>query len=252
MSRLLPRESLVLMYHRLGLPRAKCICRQQYTLPAVLRMQIATLLAHGFRLSTALDIATDETRVNGHCSLTFDDGFASVYRHGLPLFREFGVSVTIFVTVNGIGARNNWDIREGDCGEAMLDAAQIRELADAGCEIASHTLSHPHLTRLSDAELRMELVDARHALEDLLGRPVLGFAYPYGEYDARVREAVAAAGYRYATTCRQGVLVPTSDLLLLPRMNIRWNTLPYFLLRRIKGIYAKQENNPPERKGITR
>jgi len=240
------------MYHRLGLLRAGSICRQQYTLPGVLRRQIVALLAQGFRASTALDMVSDPARVNGYFSMTFDDGFASVYRYGLPLFREFGTPATVFVTVNGIGTRNSWDIREGDCGEPMLSVEQLRELAEAGCEIAAHTLSHPHLTKLPDAELHAELADARHKLEDLLSRPVLGFAYPYGDYDTRVCEAVAAAGYRYAVTCRQGVLVPTSDPFVLPRLNIRWNTLPYFLLRRIRAVYGKQEKNPPERKGITR
>ena len=75
---------------------------------------------------------------------------------------------------------------------------------------------------------------------------MLGFAYPYGNYNPRVREAVIAAGYQYAATCWPGALAPHVDPFTLPRVNIRWNTLPYFLRRKIGLMYAREITNFPQ------
>ena len=58
---------------------------------------------------------------------------------------------------------------------------------------------------------------ARHALEDLLGRRVDHFCYPYGSHDLRAVEAAAAAGYVTGTTCERAAATPQDDLLTLPR-----------------------------------
>jgi peptidoglycan/xylan/chitin deacetylase (PgdA/CDA1 family) len=73
--------------------------------------------------------------------------------------------------------------------------AQLRELADAGWEIGSHTRTHPRLTQLADEELARELGESREASERALGRPCRSFAYPYGDFDARVVKAAERAGY---------------------------------------------------------
>lgn len=84
----------------------------------------------------------------------------------------------------------------------LMTAGEVRALADAGHEIASHSLTHPVLTRLEDEGLRRELLGSRERLEAWLGRPVRGFAYPNGDHDARTVEAARSAGYGYACTAR--------------------------------------------------
>jgi peptidoglycan/xylan/chitin deacetylase (PgdA/CDA1 family) len=76
--------------------------------------------------------------------------------------------------------------------------AELRMLADAGWEIGSHTATHPHLTQIDDATLRTELTRSKMACEQGLGRPCASIAYPYGDVDARVVAATAAAGYQSA------------------------------------------------------
>jgi peptidoglycan/xylan/chitin deacetylase (PgdA/CDA1 family) len=76
-----------------------------------------------------------------------------------------------------------------------IDWSGLRELADAGWEIGSHTHTHPRLTSLDDAQLRQELTESRERCAQELGRPCRSIAYPYGDVDARVAEAAAAAGY---------------------------------------------------------
>ncbi len=71
----------------------------------------------------------------------------------------------------------------------------LRDLTRKGVEIASHTVSHPHLPALSDTELRAELTQSKQRMEDELGRQCRFVAYPYGHDDVRVHKAAKAAGY---------------------------------------------------------
>jgi peptidoglycan/xylan/chitin deacetylase (PgdA/CDA1 family) len=77
-----------------------------------------------------------------------------------------------------------------------LDWAALRRLSAAGWEIGSHTVSHPHLTRLSAARARRELTASREACEAQLDRPCLSVAYPYGDCNQSVVDLAAEAGYR--------------------------------------------------------
>ena len=62
---------------------------------------------------------------------------------------------------------------------ARLRAADICDLS-ATFEVGSHTLTHPHLTRLSPAEAAREIGDGKRAVEDVINRPATSFCYPYG------------------------------------------------------------------------
>ena len=74
-----------------------------------------------------------------------------------------------------------------------MDWAQLREVAEAGVEIGAHSVTHPDLRTLDGARLGEEVSACRKALEDGLGRPVSTFAYPFGFYDGRVKNAVREA-----------------------------------------------------------
>lgn len=74
-----------------------------------------------------------------------------------------------------------------------------------GVEFGSHSLTHPLLPAQSDAQLRREVSDSKHRLEDLLGLEVMSFAYPFGRVDGRVRGAVVDAGCRLAFTAEPGL-----------------------------------------------
>ena len=79
--------------------------------------------------------------------------------------------------------------------------SQIKEVAANGIEIGSHTCSHPRLSLATDDELVSEIAGSRRRLEDITGKSVTSFCYPFGQredLDARARSAVAAAGYSHA------------------------------------------------------
>lgn len=225
--------SLALLYHRMGSPLRRSTVRGQYILPGLLRAQVRTLAALGYRPMTLAEARTTP----GGYAVTFDDGYVSVGEVAWPILQAAGVPCTMFVVVGAIGGTNAWDVARGDCVEPLADAAALRALADAGMEIGCHTLTHARLPDCSERELRAEIVDAKHRLEDLLGRAVPGFSYPYGAWDARVRDAVIAAGYAYATATHLAPLTPDADPFALPRLNVRWNTVGPLLRRKVARAY---------------
>lgn len=84
--------------------------------------------------------------------------------------------------------------------------------------IGSHTLTHPILTTLIEAEITEELRASRRCLEEKLQRPVDFFCYPNGSYDARIYDA-AKTIYRAAVTTECGTVAGNdADLHRLPRI----------------------------------
>jgi peptidoglycan/xylan/chitin deacetylase (PgdA/CDA1 family) len=114
----------------------------------------------------------------------------------MPVLQRYRFTATAFVLAGRLGGHNAWS--HPGPHKALLTADQVRQLAETGMEIGSHGLQHVSLPEIDDIRLNAETVRSRAILQQLLGRQVRGFCYPYGNLDARVVEAVRAAGYDYA------------------------------------------------------
>jgi peptidoglycan/xylan/chitin deacetylase (PgdA/CDA1 family) len=92
----------------------------------------------------------------------------------------------------------------------------LSELSRAGITIGSHSVSHPHLPRETPARIREEVLCSRQELQTRLGVEIAEFAYPDGQYDEKVLDAVAEAGYARAyTACHHQD--PHRSMLTIPR-----------------------------------
>ncbi|HZB22240.1 MAG TPA: polysaccharide deacetylase family protein [Gaiellaceae bacterium] len=207
-------RTLVLCYHAVatGEPQRLAVSRDS------LESKIRSLLRRGYVPVTAADAVERHGRL---FHVTFDDAYRSVVE-ALPFLLELGVPATIFACTSYARDGRPFDVPElRDDAAADPDAfatmnwAALRDAASVGVEIASHTVSHPHLPQLSDAELDQELRDSKAELEDELGAPCRHLAYPYGEQDDRVREAARRAGYDAAFAVAPGRA--RSDPFALPR-----------------------------------
>src|SRR5204863_8559028 len=90
----------------------------------------------------------------------------------------------------------------------------------AGWEVDSHTMTHPDLRTVQGARLRSEVAGARRWVNRAFGVPANFFCYPAGDYDAHVIAAVKAAGYRAATTVKEGLAAPDDPPFELPRIRV--------------------------------
>ena len=100
----------------------------------------------------------------------------------------------------------------------ILTADELGALAAGGLvEVGAHTITHPPLSRLSADERRKEIAGSKAFLEEVLGRPVTSFAYPYGDVGGSRRQ-VSEAGFHSACTTRAGIATRYRDRLRLPRI----------------------------------
>ena len=212
----------ILTYHHVGpRPRGARI-KGLYVSPKLFSRQMAELKAAGFttpRFASVMDGGANATR---HVFLTFDDGFRDVFEHALPVLQAHGFRAVLFLVADLIGRTNEWQQQAGDVVEPLMDEAQVRDWVAAGHEIGSHTLSHPRLTQRSPAEAREQIVASKKKLEDLFDVAIEHFCYPYGDWNAHVRDLVSEACYRTACTTDFGVNDSATPPLALKRLTARY------------------------------
>ncbi|HET6495139.1 MAG TPA: polysaccharide deacetylase family protein [Thermoleophilia bacterium] len=122
------------------------------------------------------------------------------------------------------GAGRN-DAHAAKSPSGAMTAAQLREIASSGLvTLGAHTVTHPLLSSLPIAEQAREIAGSRATVEQVAGRPVTAFAYPYGDQNDDTRAAVRAAGLALACAGGPGVVTAASDPLCLPRVGVEdWN-----------------------------
>ncbi|MHA6763525.1 polysaccharide deacetylase family protein [Streptacidiphilus sp. PAMC 29251] len=229
-----------LMYH--SVDRYREDPYQVTVTPERFAQQMAWLRRHGLR-GVALDELLRAHAVGrgaGLVGLTFDDGYADLARHALPVLRRNGFTATAFVVAGRLGDHNVWD--KGP-RKRLLNRDQVRRLADGGVEIGSHGLLHRSLPGLPAAELIQETRSSREQIEDIVGRRVSGFCYPYGAVDRRVVEAVRESGYTYATAIAHS---PLTGRWALPRSYVGerdngWRLRAKQVRHRMRGLRARSD-----------
>jgi peptidoglycan/xylan/chitin deacetylase (PgdA/CDA1 family) len=152
-------------------------------------------------------------------ALTFDDGYRSVADFAWPALRSRGWPATIYVVARALDDPSpfEWDVGVGDGRAALIDRGLLRELAEDGIGIGSHTLTHRYLPNLPPEEARVEIVDSRRHLEDFLGQDVRSFSYPMGGWNRAIRALVLEAGYDTAVTSDRGGNCAGQDSFVLRR-----------------------------------
>jgi peptidoglycan/xylan/chitin deacetylase (PgdA/CDA1 family) len=105
-----------------------------------------------------------------------------------------------------------------------LSLEELRYLAQGRpIEVGAHTLTHPALSTLPIAKQREEILSSKSQLEEILGRPVHTFAYPYGkrsDYSADTMNLVREAGFLCACANFGGVVERSTGLFELPRVHV--------------------------------
>ena len=190
--------------------------------PEFFRRQIEFLQVAGYRTITFAETVKALRQGNlpteRAVCLTFDDAYRNVAENAIPHLREAGFTATIFVPTHYVAGSLRFYEEAGPGGWGVLDWDELRGLAEAGIEIASHTRRHPHLPELEPAALRDELEGSRLLIEEKVGRPVTTLCYPFGDYDDRICDASRQAGYAGACTIEFGACTPEHDPFRIPRI----------------------------------
>lgn len=144
--------------------------------------------------------------------LTFDDGYTDAYSQAWPILKKYDFVATFFIIRNYVGKDN------------YMTQAQIDELAKAGMEIGSHSLTHPDLTKISPDDAQSQIA--------LSKENTLTFCYPSGKYNQAIVKLIQEAGYQAAVTTKFGIADQNSSILELPRVRVE-NTSAETLMDKI-------------------
>jgi peptidoglycan/xylan/chitin deacetylase (PgdA/CDA1 family) len=125
-------------------------------------------------------------------SFTFDDAPKTVFEVGFPILKHYQFPATLYVSTRNTEYDDymNWD--------------QIAAVAQEGWEIGAHTHTHPHLTKLSDAEVLDDLLTSTQEFAKHGYAPV-NFASPFGDMDDRVLSIISRHYASHRTAWPDGV-----------------------------------------------
>ena len=115
--------------------------------------------------------------------ITFDDGCETDLIAAAPVVREFGFNATFYLTAGFLGT------------PGYLNTTQVRDLDAQGFQIGCHSMTHPYLSDLTEAELKREVVDAKLQIENIVGHSIEHFSCPGGRYDRRTLQVARLAGF---------------------------------------------------------
>ncbi len=123
--------------------------------------------------------------------------------------KEFGLDLPRFMDeiAAATGVAWNDELERGFANELLMTWDQVRALRAAGMDVQSHTKTHRVLQTLSTADVRTELRESRHELEQQLNEPIEAISYPVGHTISDrpdVREGLVDAGYKVGFTNATG------------------------------------------------
>ena len=116
-------------------------------------------------------------------TFSFDDGCVED-RRLVALFNQYGVKGT-------------FNLNAGLRMESRLPQEEWAETYK-GHEVACHTYLHPTIERSPLDQVVRQVLEDRLALEQLVGYPVRGLAYPNGSWAPEIAAVLPALGIRYA------------------------------------------------------
>jgi peptidoglycan/xylan/chitin deacetylase (PgdA/CDA1 family) len=126
--------------------------------------------------------------------ITADDGWRSFYDIAFPILKKYGYPATLFVYTDFISAN----------GKSLLNWGVLREMANNGISIQSHTKTHRYLDRRLSTEnyreyfeaIKKEVTESARVIKKNLDVEVKYLAYPYGETNHLVAALLEKLQYR--------------------------------------------------------
>jgi peptidoglycan/xylan/chitin deacetylase (PgdA/CDA1 family) len=164
--------------------------------------------------------------------ITFDDGFKSWVVRALPILKELDLHATFFISsglidlperekTNFLQSRLLLSSTACTDTSAGLNSQDIKKIVDEGFTVGGHTLNHCNLANLSDyGQLRYEVTEDKRRLEQLTGRKIEYFSYPFGAFHnpkINICKVLEQSGYKGALTNISGFNGTNSNPYLLHR-----------------------------------
>lgn len=133
-------------------------------------------------------------------NITYDDGVLQDVRF-VALMDRYGLKGTFNLNSGLMETEFEWTHPNGMTVK-RLPTSVVAELYQ-NHEVASHTLTHPYLDVLSEAEIMEEMARDKANLEGLTGKPVVGFGGPFHHWGPTIVECAKKCGFEYARNAEE-------------------------------------------------
>ncbi len=133
-------------------------------------------------------------------NITYDDGVLQDVRF-VELMNKYGLKGTFNLNSALLESEFAW-IHPNGMTVKRLPTSVVAELYK-NHEVASHTLTHPYLSQLTEAEVMHQMARDKENLERLTGRPVLGFAGPFSHWSPMIADCARKCGFVYARNAEE-------------------------------------------------
>ena len=182
----------ILVYHQIAnAPKKGAPFRGLYVSPAAFSRQMALLKILGYRGLSMTDLQPYLSgekvgeKIGKVVGITFDDGYLNNLTHALPVLQKHGFTSTCYVVDGLLGQTNVWDEGVGIAQTPLMSAEQLLQWQAGGQEVGAHTQNHVDLLAIRELDAWKQIANSKPALQNLLGKPVNHFCYPYGKFDKR-------------------------------------------------------------------
>lgn len=174
--------------------------------------------------------------------VTFDDALAGVFRNALPILADAGIPALIFVPTACLGCRPGWKQRSNVIDRREIVATRDTLVANLAplVHYGSHGRTHLSLLDAGENDARNEIFGSKAELEVISGRPVEGFAFPYGHYASVHVNLCREAGYKSVFSSNPQVSVENLDGYVVPRVPVASGDSLAELSFKVNGAYRWQ------------
>ena len=193
---------------------------------------------HLLRLSEAIEMLRLGTKIPKHAVVvTFDDGYKDNLQFALPILERYNVPACIFLTSDFVKQQKQ-HTRYPSEKNLHLNLADIKSLKHHPLlEWGSHSISHPSLQQVSEAQMQKEVHESLKLLGQDIDQESWVFCYPSGDYGPRELEALKKSAYCAAVTVSPGVNRASTHRFALKRTEINQKDTPMSLLLKMYGAF---------------
>ncbi len=121
---------------------------------------------------------------------THPAGGTYVFTIAAPTLKKYGFKAVYFIMTVTIGKKGKF--------VDYMTSDQIKQLSDAGNVIGSHTYDHKNFKKYQDKDWEEQLDKPTKKLEEITGKKMTEFAYPFGLWNAEGIPELKKRGFRMA------------------------------------------------------
>ncbi len=215
----------VLLYHHVLLDTAS---NDRYAVSLEnFQAQMNYLRDHGYHSITVSEMVeavnSGKLLPSNPILITFDDGYRDIYENAFPILKTMNYRATMYLIGIAIGA------------DTSLTTEMIKELAQAGWEMGSHSMTHPNLLKTDNPIY--EMCTSKRKIEAKIGLKVQTFAYPNGIANNYLKQMAHDCGYSSAAGLGESVTHTPKTIYFFSRREVQGD----FNLENFIGLLTNPE-----------